>query len=742
MPRAHAAFVLVAIGATGMFVSGELLAASSAATVNVVSSRPDMVSGGDALLEIGAGDVDVSNARVSVNGIAQKVTIKTDSAGRRLAYLTGLSKGTSRVEVTLDDGRIATATLTNHDLSGPIISGPHQMPWFCDTDNFVLPDATRLQTSDNPECMGPTVVQYVYQNVKGAIVPLPNPSSLPADVRKTTTVEGVTANLVIRIETGTINRAIYQISMLHDPSTDAPPTPWSRPRGWHGRLVYVFGGGCNPGFRQGATFGYAELPLHELSSGYAVASSTLNVWGNNGCNSLVSAETLSMTKERFIEAYGIPKYTISKGGSGGAKSQLMIADAYPGLLDGIMPASQAGGPDGVTANPATLDCSLLVHYFNSKTTLQWSYEQKTAVAGWLGWRNCERQAADDPPAEGASYWHGHFSPKYVVASTHRPPNTFGNSQFYGCPAEIDASRIYDRVKNPGGIRCDVYSAQKNIWGLTKGAPRRPLDNVGLEYGLKALKAGVITAEQFIDLNEKIGGYHADGGYIDQRTVADPRALRIAYQTGQVLNGAQGLNSTPIIDVHRYEDHEPDIHDLLGSFITLERLRVANGNTDNMVLYTFHQSGPATQIATQEALSRMTRWLDAIQSDTSADSMAVKVRRNKPSGLADTCWGEDLKRIVEPATYEGESLCKRMFPASANPRIAAEMPLRNDVLKCQLKPVAADAYGGALNDQQLARIRAAHPKGVCDFSKPGVEQQGLIGTWISFKSPAAPVALSP
>jgi hypothetical protein len=33
--------------------------------------------------------------------------------------------------------------------------------------------------------------------------------------------------------------------------------------------------------------------------------------------------------------------------------------------------------------------------------------------------------------------------------------------------------------------------------------------------------------------------------------------------------------------------------------------------------------------------------------------------------------------------------------------------------------------------QWSQLQSTFPAGVCDWTKPGVEQQGLIGTWISF-----------
>jgi hypothetical protein len=73
----------------------------------------------------------------------------------------------------------------------------------------------------------------------------------------------------------------------------------------------------------------------------------------------------------------------------------------------------------------------------------------------------------------------------------------------------------------------------------------------------------------------------------------------------------------------------------------------------------------------------------------------------------------------------------LYPAHADPRLAAGEPLAEDVLKCQLKPVAARDYTQALTAAQLARLRAIFPHGVCDYSRPGVEQQLVRGTWLSY-----------
>ena len=46
-----------------------------------------------------------------------------------------------------------------------------------------------------------------------------------------------------------------------------------------------------------------------------------------------------------------------------------------------------------------------------------------------------------------------------------------------------------------------------------------------------------------------------------------------------------------------------------------------------------------------------------------------------------------------------------------------------VLKCRLKPVAAEDYGTvSFSTDQWSRLQAAFPTGVCDWSKRGVAQE--------------------
>ena len=120
--------------------------------------------------------------------------------------------------------------------------------------------------------------------------------------------------------------------------------------------------------------------------------------------------------------------------------------------------------------------------------------------------------------------------------------------------------IWNPVTNPKGVKCSAAEQWVNQLGRDPhtGFVRSTLDNVGVQYGLEALalqpgKPGHITPEQFITLNEKIGGFDVAGVPVTQRSMADPEALRAAYRNDLVNSAAQGLRTTPIIDQRLYLD---------------------------------------------------------------------------------------------------------------------------------------------------------------------------------------------
>src|SRR5882672_2120057 len=499
-------------------------------------------------------------------------------------------------------------------------------------------------------CSIATRVDYVYKSTapaapagrgRGAAMvfkPLPDPKNLPPDVAMTTTTTGAQVPFIVRVETGTINRGVYEIAMLFNPAKDAQPDFMTKPSGWNGRLIYTFGGGCAGGwYKQGAGTGGVDDEAM-LQQGYAMASSSLNVMGND-CAELLTIETMMMTDEQKRQISGLGQLATLKTGS---------------------------------LNPGRI--------------------------------------------------------------------TVG--EYCTLPEALR----YDAVKNPTGARCDVFDHAVNVWGRDPktGFARRPVDNVGVQYGLGALNSGTITRQQFIDMNAKIGGYDNDGKVVATRSVADPAAMRIAYRMGRMTWGGAGLATTPIIDYRAYLDDVDggNIHLRYHSFSMAERLMKANGYTDNQVMLTDDRRwGDSLKAPVlRQALVQMDQWLTKIADDTSKDSKLAKLRRAKPADLVDACWTRDEhpQRIVE-RQMPTSGKCNELYPTNSFPRGVAGAPLAADVVKCQLKPVSASDYKVAFTADEMTRLKQTFPGGVCDWSKPGVDQQPMTGTWQAL--PAAPAGNS-
>ncbi len=349
--------ILIALSAAIAMIASLLVVPAVAAgglRLQAVSARPDLVTAGDVLITATVPrDHPLDGVRLTLEGTDVTGSFRADAATHTLTgFLDQLRPGTNRLIATV--GALHDQlTMINHPPTGPVISGPHETPFICTTDRFTLVDGTTLGAPMDADCSIATRVDYAYRSTSGRTRPLPDPTVRPADLASTTTITGATVPFLIRIETGTLNRAIYQIAMLHDPATDVPTFDQRSP-GWNDRLVYTFGGGCRRGwYTQGATTGGVLNP-ELLGRGYAVASASLNVFGNN-CNDLLAAETMMMVKERFVEGYGDPLFTIGWGSSGGSYQSHQIADNYPGLLDGIVVGQSF--PDVASATNFTLfDC--------------------------------------------------------------------------------------------------------------------------------------------------------------------------------------------------------------------------------------------------------------------------------------------------------------------------------------------------------------------------------------------------
>ena len=212
-----------------------------------------------------------------------------------------------------------------------------------------------------------------------------------------------------------------------------------------------------------------------------------------------------------------------------------------------------------------------------------------------------------------------------------------------------------------------------------------------------------------------------------RSVADPDALRLSYEGGfkNSFTGP-GLATIPILTQRGNADAVADIHDTLQDLIIRARLQRANGRSDNQVIWTL--GSKSVYDFGSGSLDVMNDWLDRIAADP-APASTDKVVRNKPALATDACWDATGKRINEAASTDPAAACNLVYPRFSTPRLQAGAPLVNDVLKCQLKPIAAGDYTVPMTQAEVARLNTIFPNGVCDWSKPGANQVALRGTYL-------------
>jgi hypothetical protein len=690
-------------------------------SIETLSTRANTVSGGDVLVQVRLPHyARQKDLVIRLNGRDVSDAFVADGSRTLRGLLTGLREGRNTVTVGGKHHHHQHVherlEITNYPGSGEIF-GPHQSPWICETEASGL----GAPPASGP-CAAPTRYEWFYRTTAGTFQPLANPGGpLPADLAQTTTIDGKTVNYIVRVESGVINESIYRIAILDDPANPIS-NPWSKDgkkpgAGWNGKLTWPFGGGAEPAFRSGRNVVTSALQDIPLSLGFAVAFGTRNTFGT-GADDIVSAETLMMIKERFIEQYGVPKFTIGSGGSGGAIQQHLISYNYPGLLDALTPGIPY--PDVISVAVDIIDCHILNNYFN-----------KTPNPGeWIG---AKRAAVDGyaPATSGATIGQTVCQTGWALRA-----DSFMDARGITRPLDpvVPLAARYDPVTNPTGARATVWDSNFLSLGLDPktGFARSLFDNVGVQYGFNALNSGAITKAEFLDLNEKIGGRDVDGNLIAERSRGDVRGIENAFRHGRITSG-EGW-TLPIIHTRDYRDFNNDIHTRERSFATLARHKRAIGTTANLVMWTTPTGVvPGVNLA-QMALLAHNEWLENIQADTSNRSYASKVIRNKPAAVKDACWDATGAKFEERPTLDPNARCNQLFPVHANPRIAAGGPFAGDVMKCQLKRIDWNDYAVSFNSAERARLRSIFPDGVCDWSKKSVGWRDQKDTWLTYPRP--------
>jgi hypothetical protein len=727
--------------------------------IEVLSSQPGVVSGGDALVKVTAGDAPLHTLNIQRNRM-DITNLFEEEDGALVGLVDRLRLGRNTITVTQGSGPVlARKNLINWPVEGPIFSGPHQEFFVCNTiqaglgeplvDNqdgkgFLVKNSDGSTAGWSLDCSANTVVDYQYRSTGGTFKPMPSDGSRPSDLAQTTLLNGDTVDYIVRRERGTINRFIYSFAMLApfgDQPSDDPDTSL-----WNGRAIYTFDGGVQIGHRQ-ATPGGSALYDTGLSKGYAIIHSS-GTRTSTHYNLVLGGETALMTKEEFIERYGVPLYTVGVGGSGGAIQQYVYGQNHGQLLDAGIP--QYSYSDMVTQTIHIGDCELLERFMDV---------DDGGNPKWQNWDNREFLEGLNAHATLPNPYRGGAPGNSECVKGWR-----GLTPLALNPLWFQNFSGLDRMDPAEMVRVHWTHAEdvKNVYGVdSDGYARVTFDNVGVQYGLKALKDGNITPAEFLNVNGRVGSWKEskdmvqeafpfpappppmppqrpgfdpwsagnmnlspDGGATPApRRTGDVAAMYASYNSGLYFDGDIDI---PLIDWRHYLEEELDMHHSHQSFATRQRMRDFDADSSNQVIW-FTDARPSRQSdQTPQAFEVIDEWMANIRANPAAG-----VAGNKPALATDRCFttagteiahGDDVWDGILDTDPAGA--CTQQFPLHSTSRIVSGGPLRGGVYKCALQPVeeaiSKGVYGSwTPSESEVARLKEIFPTGVCDYSQGDV-----------------------
>ena len=653
--------------------SGAVVANSAPPVLEAVSNRADLVSGGDVLVRVTA----LGAPTLSLNGKPVTAALHPAADGKGdLVLVEGLTPGKNTLVVRTAEGA-AQLDITNHPNGGPLFSGPQIQPWAC------KPGATDAQ------CNRPTTYTYQYMPTGGTAFKPYDPKAGAKDVATVTTADGVKLPYIVRVESFTQDRSGVSVATLFDPAQ--PWTAFAPQKQWNRGVLVLQGAGCGTGY--GEQPAGSPMNAQALGKGFAVLTVAL-LHNTINCNPVVQAEAALMAKEHIIETYGPIDMFFGMGGSGGAISQIMDQNAYPGLYDGLILTLLFSDSDA--SRRAAYDCQVVGDYWKKPGTLPYTDAQKVAVVGMLS-------GCASSPTRYEIYKAG-----------------------VGTGCDVPDADKFDAVLRPKGVRCTLQDYEVNQVGRRPdGAAYSRLDNEGVQYGLNALRAGTISPAQFVEANSSIGGHDINFQPTAARTRADKAGLKALYDTG-LNNTENNLAETPIIETR---PRNTDFHQVFHHTMVLARLDRAQGHHNNFVTWRSMKPGADPSFNDFDV---MVAWIKAIKADTRPVPKAPKVIDDKPAAAHDRCTLGDGKD-------QPMSACTPPLPLT---RAAAGAPDTNDSGKCQLKPLSKADYGSiAFSPEQWTSLRKTFPTGVCDYAKPMVDFK-MSRPWLAYSGDGKAQPLGP
>ena len=236
--RFGGAVAVVAVLSVLVTGAGTALGAPDPLTIEVLSNRADLVSGGDALVEVTPPrGVDAAQIAVTVDGrdVTPLFAVRPD--GRYMALLDGLNDGENVVSASAPGATAASITITSHPIGGPVTAGTQIKPWACfdETARRAVQPAARVR-----------VLLQVHRGRRAC--PSTTPPTRPRTSRRRRPTRARRCPYIVRQETGSIDRDEYRIASLYDPSK--PWAPWAPQDGYNHKLVVFHGASCDTAYEQ------------------------------------------------------------------------------------------------------------------------------------------------------------------------------------------------------------------------------------------------------------------------------------------------------------------------------------------------------------------------------------------------------------------------------------------------------------------------------------------------------------
>ena len=443
----------------------------------------------------------------------------------------------------------------------------------------------------------------------------------------------------------------------------------------------------------------------------AVMSTAMDNAGHD-CSVLTEAESLIMAKEHLIDEYGTLRYTIGTGCSGGSLAQQQVANAYPGVYQGILPAVLV---PGLLVHRTAADATTSSRATTSRTRRSgapgslWTPAQIAAVQGHPNYANSVELST--------LYWPTLADPAYACAG-------------------VTAAQRWSPT-NPSGTRCDLEDYMINLFGPLQG--RQP---VRLRRHPARQRRRAVRTER---RSSRGSSPPSSSSTSTRRSAAttttttrprrgwsrDEPALTNDYRGGAV-NETNNLNDVAIIDLRG-----PDagtFHDAYRSWAIRARLEQVEGHFPKNDVIWFGETpliGDPNYAA--KGSWRWTSWLSAVEADHRSASLQQKVADDRPSDVHDQCSDiPNVEQVVVPGVGE---VCQSAIVQTrfATPRMEAGESINTDQEKCRLKPLRRPTTTRSRSQTRSGpQLQQMFPSGVCDWSKPGVDQAPTI-PWQTYQT---------